>query len=66
MAVVQNQDYHGDLDPFNHTINDTFDKINQDYFFEQIKATTAFAGQLTEPIAFEHKIRLPLVWGYKH
>ena len=65
-AAVQIQDYHGDRNPYNHTIEDTYNNINQDYLYEQVKANIVFAGLLTEPIAFNHKIRLPLIWGYKY
>jgi hypothetical protein len=64
-AAVQIQDYHGDLDPHNHQVLDSYGNINQDYLFEQIKATTAIAGHLTDPIVFEHRIRLPLIWVFK-
>lgn len=68
-AAVQIQNYKGvnkDRNPYNHTPQDTYDYINHDYMFEQIKATTAFAGHLTEPIAFEYKIRLPMIRFYKY
>jgi hypothetical protein len=52
MAAVQIQAYHTDRNPFNHTIQDTYEHINQNYIFEQIKATTAIAGHLTKPITF--------------
>jgi hypothetical protein len=55
-----------DRNLYNHTPDDTYEHINHNYVFEQVKATTAFAGVLAEPIAFEHKIRLPLIWGYKY
>jgi hypothetical protein len=60
-AAVQIQASHSDPDPNNHTSQDTYDKINRDYFFEQIKATTAMAGHLAVPIAGEEKIFLPVV-----
>jgi hypothetical protein len=37
---------------------------NTRVFFEQIKAATAIAGYLIEPIAFINKIRLPLTWVF--
>lgn len=55
-----------DRNPNNHTIDDTYDKVNQTYFFEQVKATTAFAGHLAEPISFAFRIHLPLVWVFKY
>jgi len=58
---VQIQDYHGDINPNNHSATDIYTNINQAYFYEQMKATVAIAGHLSEPIALEHKIRLPLL-----
>jgi len=65
-AAVQIQDYHGDFDPHNHTVSDTYGNINPYYLYEQIKATTAIAGHLTDPIVFAHRIHLPLVWVFKY
>jgi hypothetical protein len=65
MAAVQIQDFHGDKDPNNHEVTDTFDYVNEAYYHEQVKATVAIAGHLLEPIAFEHKIRLPLLFVSK-
>jgi hypothetical protein len=46
-AAVQIQD---EWNPYNHTVRDTYSMINPNYFYEQIKATMAFAGHLTVPI----------------
>jgi hypothetical protein len=48
-----------------HHILDNYANINQSYFLEQIKATTAIAGHLSAPIAFDHRMHLPLVWVLK-
>jgi len=65
-AAVQIQDYHGDLDPNNHKVTDTYANINQNYLYKQITATVAIAGHLTEPIVFKHWIHLPLMWVFKY
>jgi hypothetical protein len=65
IAAVQIQSTHTDLNPYIQSINDTFGNINQNYIYKQIKATTAIAGHLTQPISFEYKIHLPLVWQNK-
>jgi hypothetical protein len=67
--VVQIQDYKGeynDRNPYNHTTNDTYEHINQDYLIEQVKATAGFADYLAEPIDFHHRIHLPLIWFFKY
>ena len=61
-AAVQIQAYHTDLDPYNHTIQDTYEHINQNYIFEQIKGTTAIAGHLAVPMTFNYKFHLPMIW----
>jgi hypothetical protein len=58
---VQIQDYHGERNPYYHTAQDDIYHINPDYLFEQVKATVAFAGQLSYPIIPSHRLRLPLV-----
>jgi hypothetical protein len=60
-AAVQIQAYHRDLDLHNHTPQDTYEFINQYYFVEQVKATTAFASHLAVLIPGEEKMYLPLL-----
>ncbi len=49
---LQIQNYKkGELNPYNHTAQDTIDHMNLDYWFEQIKATVAIAAQLVVPFA---------------
>jgi hypothetical protein len=55
---VQIQNYHNDLNPYNHTIRDSPAYINPDYLFEQMKATTAIAGHLAVPLA-RKKVYIP-------
>jgi hypothetical protein len=49
---VQIQNYQeGELDPYNHTTQDSLDHINLDYLQEQIKATVVFAAHLAVPVS---------------
>jgi hypothetical protein len=52
---------HTEPDPYNHTINDTYQHINPDYLYEQVKASVAFAGHLVQPISFDHYSFLPSI-----
>lgn len=61
IAAVQIQDYHGDRNPQNHTPQDSYDLVNQNYFVEQVKATAAIASQLAVPIRGPVIAYLPLV-----
>jgi hypothetical protein len=65
-AAVQIQDVQNDGDPFVYTIMDTYGNINPNYFYKQIKATTAIAGHLTIPIVFKYRVHLPFVWQNKN
>jgi hypothetical protein len=58
-TAVQKQAYHTDRNPYNHTPQDTYEFVNQDYFFEQVKATTAMAGHLLDPITQVRRLLLP-------
>jgi hypothetical protein len=67
-TAVQIQNYKGvdkDRNPYNHTPQDTFEYINQDYFFEQVKATTAIAGHLLGPINQVRRLILPYLRANK-
>ena len=65
-AGVQIQNYKGELkerNPYNHTSQDSIAHMNLDYWLEQVKATTAIAGQLAVPIAVEKTmVFLPIIW----
>lgn len=63
-AAVQIQDYHGNRNPYNHTPQDTYEFINQNYFIEQIRATVAIAYRLAVPVPISGPGRafLPLIF----
>jgi hypothetical protein len=64
-AAVQIQKYKGegnDRNPYNHTEQDTFAYVNPAYLVEQIKATTAMAGQLAMPLATNNSLHFSLYW----
>jgi hypothetical protein len=57
-TAVQIQAYQSDLDPNNHTPQDTYEMIDPDYLFRQIKATTAIAAHLIVPLPEKLKFHL--------
>ncbi len=61
MAVIQIQAMHTNQNPNIHKLTDTYEQISQDYLYQQIKATTAIAGQLAGAITLNYKY-IPLFY----
>jgi hypothetical protein len=60
---VQIQKYNGEqneLNPYNHTAQDSFAHINTGYLFEQTKATTAIAAEMLVPNRLENRVFMPV------
>jgi aminopeptidase-like protein len=59
---VQIQNYHGEINPYNHTTRDSLAYINPDYLLEQMKATVIFAAHLAVLSAHQNVVYLPLIF----
>ncbi len=60
---MQIQKYTGEgaeLNPYNHTAQDSFAHINTGYLFEQTKATTAITAELLGVNRLENRVFLPV------
>jgi hypothetical protein len=56
---LQIENYEGERNPYMHTPEDLVANMYLDYWFEQIKATTAIAAHLAGPVDHKDLFLLP-------